>query len=172
MSTEIRHSGRPSEYDSTYAERFLEFAKQGLSIMEIAAKLEKSRDTVYRWAKEIQEFGDAFRMGKEWSEAKNAEMIKLMALGGIPKGNVAAYQMYMRNTAGWDKFVNANGSNQTININQMNVLNDKSTKELLEYISSSTEDLKDVLDITEFKLIEDGNREPNETGVTESSPSS
>jgi len=151
-------SGRPSEYNPTYSERFLEYAKQGLSIMEIAAKLEKSRDTIYRWAKEIQEFGDAFRMGKEWSEAKNAEMIKLMALGGIPKGNVAAYQMYMRNTAGWDKYADSNVS-QTININQMNVLNQKSTKELLEYISNSAEDLKDVIDVTEFKLLENVNRD-------------
>lgn len=161
--SELVKAGRPSEYNSTYSERFLEYAEKGHSIMEIAAKLKKSRDTIYRWAKEIPEFSDAFKKGKEWSEAKNAEIIKAIALGQVPKANVAAYQMYMRNTAGWDKYQGAEGNNfnQTINIGSMNILQDKSTQELIEHIKSISLDVSEVIDIEEYELLPDA-REPTE----------
>ena len=148
--------GRPSTYNSSYVQNFLEHAEKGLSIMEIASELKISRDTLYRWVKEHKDFGDVFKMGKEWSEAKNATIIKMIALGQIPKANVAAYQMYMRNTAGWDKFQNEGGASQTININNMNVLGDKSTTELLEYIKNTTEELGDIIDVEALEILPDG----------------
>ena len=156
MST---HSGRPSTFSQEHTDKLMSCFEQGQSVMETAAELKISRDTLYRWVKEYPEFGNAFRLGKEMSEAKNATIIKMVGLGQIPKANVAALQMYMRNTAGWDKFSNVEGGvNQTININQMNVLHDKSTKELLEYIQSSAEEVKDIIDIQEFELIPDASR--------------
>lgn len=163
MTTEIVKAGRPSEYTSDYASQFLEYAEKGNSVTEIAAKLKKSRDTIYRWVKEIPEFGDAFRKGKEWSEAKNAEIIKAIALGQVPKANVAAYQMYMRNMFGWDKYQGSEGNNfnQTINIGNMNILQDKSTQELIEHIKSSALDVAEIIDLEEYELLPNV-REPTE----------
>ena len=131
--------------------------KTGASMMEAAAHLEISRDTLYRWAKVHKDFGEAVTLGKEFSEAKNAEIIKAIALGQIQKASVPAYQMYMRNTAGWDKNINTGGNNtQNITVHQMNVLQDKSVPELQDYIQDILEhDLEKVINIEDVKIIEE-----------------
>jgi transposase-like protein len=147
--------GRPSKYKPEYAEKLLEFMATGASVMEAAAKLKISRDTLYRWAKEHTEFGDALQAGKEWSEAKNAEIIKAIALGQIQKASVPAYQMYMRNTAGWDKYAESGGVTQNISIGQMNLLQQKSVDELIEYIQDVSEDVKNIIDVDDFVDVTD-----------------
>jgi hypothetical protein len=138
----------------------LTLMSKGASIMETAAAMRISRDTLYRWAKENKEFGEALVQGREWSEAQNASIIKAVGVGHpeFRHANVPALRLYMQNTAGWDKdkpeFVN---NRQTININNMNILQDKSDGQLLEYINNCLEDIQQINpsnQLTDFSLYE------------------
>lgn len=149
--------GRPTKYDPKMCDMVLDFMAGGASLMECAAYLKIARDTLYQWKSKHKEFAKALQMGKEWAEAKNAQLVKAIALGQVPKANVSAYQLYMRNTHGWDKNVNNSGVvNQTMNIGsigQMNVLQDKSTDELIEYIQDLSQDVKGVIDVTDYQEV-------------------
>lgn len=146
--------GRPPDYCPAMCDMVLEFMSEGASVVECARHLKVCRDTIYDWMKKHPDFAKAVKTGRDWSEARNAEIIRMIALGQIPKANMEAYKMYMRNTTDWDKNVNTAGVvNQTMNIgniNQVNVLQDKSQEELIEYINDIAQDVKGVLDVTEF----------------------
>ena len=121
---------RPTKYKKELAEQLLKILSKGLTKQEAAAELKISRDTLYRWAKEYEEFGEALKVGVEWSEAVNISILRQGALGQIPKFNPTAYALYMNNTFHWSR-ENSGGGN-TVNIQNMNVLQTLPTAELEE----------------------------------------
>jgi hypothetical protein len=132
---------RPTKYDPKLADALLESLSKGLTKQEAAAELKISRDTMYRWAKEHSEFGNALRTGLEWSEAVNISILRQGALGKIPKFNPTAFALLMNNTFGWSKSQEGFVGTQ-ININNMNVLQNKSNDELLKFIEEKQANLQ------------------------------
>lgn len=51
--------GRPTLYDPAYCERVIEWAKDGMSLVEIAAEIGVVRQTLYDWEEAHPEFLDA-----------------------------------------------------------------------------------------------------------------
>ena len=61
---------RPSEYDPAYCERIIELGKQGLSVVEMAAEIGVSRNTLEtNWPAAHPEFLEAFTQAKTICQA-------------------------------------------------------------------------------------------------------
>lgn len=129
----------------------------GLSNNVAMASINVSKDTFYRWKREIPAFREALEDAQPKQMAVNELEIRKIATGE-KKGNVAAWQMYMRNIHGWDKPAGENNTyNQSININNMNVLEDKSIEDLVAYIEDLSDEVKPILpsdDIIEAEISE------------------
>ena len=152
MSKGLAKVGRPSKYKKNLADELLDILEKGLTKAEAACKLKISRDTLYRWAKEHDEFGEALKVGTEWSEAENIEILRAGDLGQIPKFNPTAYALYMNNTFGWSKGEQA-GTN--INIQNMNVLQALPTEEINKKLQAYLAKYEAVnLDELKTKLVE------------------
>ena len=143
--------GRPKKYTIEHAEKFIESMKNGLTKVEAAVELGIARSTMYEWAKEHKEFAKAFQFGQDCALAYNIKLMRMGALGQIPKYNVTAHNSIMNNMfrEDWNRNPEMNQGNKTININNMNVLQDKSIDELVTYIEniSETPVIKDVVDL-------------------------
>ncbi len=150
--------GRPTKFNRKWVEKTKELMATGKSENVAIRELGISRDTFYRWKREHPEFLAAINDGKVYGQSVHEEIIEAIAQGRVKGASVAAYQMLMRNVYGWDKNQDANVS-QTINIGQMNFLENKSVDELVNYIQDVSEDVKGVIDVTEFQEIEDGTNE-------------
>jgi hypothetical protein len=62
--------GRPSLYRPEYCERVLEFGREGMSVVEMAAEIGVSRNSLEeRWPEAHEEFREAFARARELSQA-------------------------------------------------------------------------------------------------------
>ena len=62
--------GRPSLYRPEYCERVLEFGREGMSVVEMAAEIGVSRNALEeRWPQAHEEFREAFARARELSQA-------------------------------------------------------------------------------------------------------
>lgn len=64
-----RPRGRPPKYEPSMCERVLELGREGCSRAEIAAELDISRQTFYRWEHEHPDFSDAIQRAHDLSLA-------------------------------------------------------------------------------------------------------
>jgi hypothetical protein len=55
---------RPTKYDPSFCDKVIEWGKLGKSIAWIAAELEVSKECVYNWARENQQFSDALAIAR------------------------------------------------------------------------------------------------------------
>lgn len=99
--------GRPSKYDAkTMCQTVIECMRDGRSIIEVCAKVGITRDTFYRWYKEIdkKEFKEAVDIGKVLSEAYWDNIGRLGILGQIDNFKHAAwiYRMKCRFRDRWN----------------------------------------------------------------------
>lgn len=60
--------GRPSKYDPKFCEVVITLMREGASIVEIAYELEVCRDTIYEWIEKHEDFSDAIKKGRDFSE--------------------------------------------------------------------------------------------------------
>ncbi len=58
-----------STYRSVFAEKVIEFGKQGLSLEQIASRIEVAPGTIVAWAKQYGEFAEALEMARIHSQA-------------------------------------------------------------------------------------------------------
>lgn len=149
-----RGPGRPSLYKPEYADQVINYLELGKTMAEAAKMLRISRDTMYEWARQHPEFNEAMKTGREWSEATNLELMRLGAVGQIKGYHHEAHKTIMRNAFGWDKQEGTIAAPMQINIGSMNILNEKSTQDLLEYINEMKGNLKDIIDVTEYETLE------------------
>lgn len=62
--------GRPSLYRPEYCERVLEFGREGMSVVEMAAEIGVARSTLEEaWPAAHEEFSEAFARARELSQA-------------------------------------------------------------------------------------------------------
>lgn len=66
--------GRPSDYRSEYCEQVIEFGKLGLSVAQMASRLDTSKQTLLRWVDANPEFHDAMEIARSHSQAWWEEM--------------------------------------------------------------------------------------------------
>jgi lambda repressor-like predicted transcriptional regulator len=63
-------AGRPTVYDPAYCEKVIELGKLGMSVVEMAAEIGVSRNTLEtEWPKRYPEFLEAFTQAKVHSQA-------------------------------------------------------------------------------------------------------
>ena len=61
--------GRPTKYSLEVGEVVFDLMDDGLSVVQVARKLNVSRSTIYKWADDNSEFSDTFTRAREASEA-------------------------------------------------------------------------------------------------------
>lgn len=141
------------QYKAEYPDRMTKLMQQGALDCQIAADLKISNSTFYRWLDEIPDFRDAYDLGQPACEAWWIERGLEGMQGKLKKFNCTAWIAFMNNKFKWIK-ANTPDTTQTININQMNVLTDKSREGLIKYLTKAVESNQDIVDV---KLIEDNN---------------
>lgn len=92
--------GRPTKYKPEYPQVALEYiGTQGKSIVQLARHLEVSRDTIYQWAKDHQDFSDALSQARDWSEAYWEE--KFVGFMTDRNTNAPLVKLYFANRFKW-----------------------------------------------------------------------
>ena len=71
-------------YRKEMCEMVVEYSRHGLSLVEIACKLDITRPTMYRWKKEIPEFGQAIERAETNSQAWWEEALRTGKVGTGP----------------------------------------------------------------------------------------
>jgi len=61
--------GRPTKYSQEVGEVVFDLMDDGLSVVQVARKLNVSRSTIYKWAEDNSDFSDTFTRAREASEA-------------------------------------------------------------------------------------------------------
>ena len=92
--------GRPVKYDPKWPERLPQMFSQGESVPEVAAQLGICKDTFYEYCKQYPAFSDAYKLGRDISEAWWTRLGRLGAAGRV---NVqpATWIFNMKNRFAW-----------------------------------------------------------------------
>ena len=61
--------GRPTKYKPQMCETILELMKEGASLDEVRGELDISKDTLYRWKEDYEDFSDSIKRGIRMSQA-------------------------------------------------------------------------------------------------------
>ena len=61
--------GRPTKYKPQMCETILELMKEGASLDEVRGELDISKDTLYRWKEDYEDFSDSIKRGVRMSQA-------------------------------------------------------------------------------------------------------
>ena len=88
--------GRPTKYDTAMCDTVRELGKQGLTHTAIAATLDVSRETLYRWRDEYEDFSDALKAARSAAQHKWERILMGQANGSI-NGNATAAIFAMKN---------------------------------------------------------------------------
>jgi orotate phosphoribosyltransferase-like protein len=96
----MARTGRPSKYKAEYCSKAVELFSDGRSIIQIAAELNVSRDTIYEWQKIHPEFSDSIKRGLTKSEAYWERMLQ-GAAAGLVNVNSAALIFLLKNRFQW-----------------------------------------------------------------------
>ena len=150
--------GRPSIYSPRYINKLINVMRLGASVSQAAAALQISRKTLYKWAKEYKDFGDALDFGRDLSESADIILVRDIALGKI-KGSPAMMSDYMRNVHGWSKGTSDTAGASTYNIQSVNILSAENRSELLEFLQQKYSEHKDIIDVQTTPFIADDNSE-------------
>ena len=92
--------GRPSSFKPEYCQMLIDHMSEGLSVESFGGLIGCCRDTVFRWAKEHQDFSDAKKVG-EAQRLIFSEKLGIDLMNGKSKGKDGAWAFWMKNTAGW-----------------------------------------------------------------------
>jgi orotate phosphoribosyltransferase-like protein len=92
--------GRPSKYKKQYCSKVIELFSEGKSVIQIAAELDVSRDTIYEWQKAHPEFSDSIKKGMTKSEAFWERLLQ-GAASGLASVNSAALIFLLKNRFQW-----------------------------------------------------------------------
>jgi len=121
--------GRPTKYKEEYCDRVPELMKDGMAMVEVAAKLDVCVDTLNEWRKVHEVFSLAVKKGIELSEAWWVRQGRIALRDS--KFNSTLWYMNMKNRFNWaDKTELRTPDGLDININDMTEARKKELKEL------------------------------------------
>jgi len=92
--------GRPTDYKDEYCEEAVAFMREGKSIIQLAAHLGVSRDTIYAWAETYTEFKEAIGAGRTQEKAWWADKYNDAALGKI-EGVIPSMMIFKMKQFDW-----------------------------------------------------------------------
>ena len=74
--------GQPTKYNREFHNRdFIEQSKQGRNVIQIAAKWDVARSSIYLWAEKHTEFSDTLKRGQDLCEAWYANLGQAALMG-------------------------------------------------------------------------------------------
>lgn len=120
----------------------------GLSDTQVIAQWDVSRGTFYRWMKEYPELKEAQERGKVAFDAIHEDY----GVQGMLKQSDIDYQFWRdlgKYRHGWADKQSVSTTNTQINIDTMNVLNEQTNEELIEFIRSQMEKHPELTNVIE-----------------------
>ncbi len=97
---DIPHSWKHPKYRPEMCDEIQEYYREGMSDVQVSAKLGICKDTFYEWIKVIPEFSEATKAGKTLSECW-WESIGQAAVRGEIKGDSKIWYANMKNRFKW-----------------------------------------------------------------------
>ena len=98
-------AGRPSDYRPEYCEQVIEFGRLGLSVAQMASRLEASKQALLRWVDANPEFRNAMEIARSHSQAWWEEMGQANLImpkdSGVFQGSVWSRSMAARFPDDW-----------------------------------------------------------------------
>ena len=144
-----RPVGQKVIYTPEHAKKYLNYMAAGLTQVEVAALFGVSRQCLWKWANQHPEFREAQELGYEFSLAKNIDIMRKGTMGEIKSYNVAAHNSILNNMyrQDWNRTSGNSITEANIHItnNTLNVMSEKTTEELLHYVTELEKDLADVV---------------------------
>lgn len=123
----------PIKYESKHCVDLTKKMAAGLSDTEVMAQWGIARSTFYRWLKEFPELKEAHDVGKVMFDAIHEDLGRQ----GMLKLNDIDYQFWRdlgKYRHGWADKQTATGTTNNV---QINILNEQTNEELLEYIKDN-----------------------------------
>jgi hypothetical protein len=142
------------KYEDKYCVDIYKNMAAGLSDTQVMAKWDISRSTFYRWMKEHPELKEAQERGKVAFDAIHESL----GVQGMMKTTDIDYQFWRdlgKYRHGWAEKQSAATMNTQINIDTMNVLNEQTNEELLEYIKGQMEKLPELKQLNIIDMTDD-----------------
>jgi len=124
----------------------------GLSDTQVMAMWGKSRATFYRWLKEHPELKEAHEQGKVAFDAIH-EDLGVQGMLNQSDINYPFWRDLGKYRHGWAEKPSAATTNTQINIDTMNVLNEQTNEELIEYIKAQMQRLPELGNIIDGEII-------------------
>ena len=140
-------AGRQSKYKKEMPDQLIELMAQGKLDVQIYAQWNISKDTFYTWLNEYPDLKEAHNQGLAKCEAWYAEKAQ-QAMNDRDDKGFKYFISIMNNKFGWEKGNKAEGgTTNNIQIGNMNVLQQKSRTDLLDYIKTAIDKHQDVLNV-------------------------
>ena len=95
--------GRPTKYSDKIGELVFSLMDDGLSVVQVARKLNVSRSTIYKWAEDNSEFSDTLTRAREASEAFWEDKFISMMQSRASDSSQSLVKLYFANRFKWSE---------------------------------------------------------------------
>ena len=95
--------GRPTKYSPEIGEIVFGLMDDGLSVVQVARKLNVSRSTIYKWADDNTEFSDTFTRAREAGEAHWEYKFTAMMQSRASDSSQSLIKLYFANRFKWSE---------------------------------------------------------------------
>jgi len=95
--------GRPTKYSDEIGEVVFDLMDEGLSVVQVARKLNVSRSTIYKWADDNLDFSDTFTRAREASEAFWEDKFISMMQSRASDSSQSLVKLYFANRFKWSE---------------------------------------------------------------------
>tara|TARA_R110001592_G_scaffold101687_1_gene287627 strand:- start:218 stop:586 length:369 start_codon:yes stop_codon:yes gene_type:complete len=93
--------GRPTKYSAEVGEVVFDLMDDGLSVVQVARKLNVSRSTIYKWAEDNSDFSDTLTRAREASEAFWEYKFTSMMQSRASDSSQSLIKLYFANRFSW-----------------------------------------------------------------------
>ena len=95
--------GRPTKYSDKIGELVFSLMDDGLSVVQVARKLNVSRSTIYKWADDNSDFSDTLTRAREASEAFWEDKFVSMMQSRASDSSQSLVKLYFANRFKWSE---------------------------------------------------------------------
>ena len=95
--------GRPTKYSDKIGELVFSLMDDGLSVVQVARKLNVSRSTIYKWAEDNSDFSDTLTRAREASEAFWEDKFISMMQSRASDSSQSLVKLYFANRFKWSE---------------------------------------------------------------------